>query len=320
MPTAAEDQLGHWIFISSKSCAISSWFSSKAIRIKAATPFPPTELDGLHVIASVQVGKGESPEFLQPWLAYTHEEIDLGSLSREDIKAWLKENTELAALADSTETLEKLDEKTDGCPLYLEHLFAELLKNERPATEIIAASPRGFTEYVRRQYDLLTRSEAAQSRAVREVLPLLAAARGELDLTDLAALTGVEAESIRHLPWQVERWIGKANLEHFEDLRRRLFGRLNHEFSAFRGILSFANGSRIIAGHFQNEKDIDAYLGLEYDVIGIEEATTLTARKCAGARESLRASAQTETTTNQSNLWANFYLAVLSGFVLVNKS
>ena len=75
------------------------------------------------------------------------------------------------------------------------------------------------------------------------------------------------------------RKVGKANLEHFEDLRRRLFGELPHEFSAFRGILTFANGSRIIAGHFQNEKDIDAYLGLEYDVIGIEEATTLTARK-----------------------------------------
>ena len=75
------------------------------------------------------------------------------------------------------------------------------------------------------------------------------------------------------------RKVGKANLEHFEDLRRRLFGKLGHEFSAFRGILSFNNGSRIIAGHFQNEKDIDAYLGLEYDVIGIEEATTLTARK-----------------------------------------
>ena len=75
------------------------------------------------------------------------------------------------------------------------------------------------------------------------------------------------------------RKVGKANLEHFEDLRRKLFDRLPHEFSAFRGILSFANGSRIIAGHFQNEKDIDAYLGLEYDVIGIEEATTLTSRK-----------------------------------------
>jgi hypothetical protein len=75
------------------------------------------------------------------------------------------------------------------------------------------------------------------------------------------------------------RKVGKANLEHFEDLRRRLFNRLPHEFSAHRGILTFANGSRIIAGHFQSEKDVDAYLGLEYDIIGIEEATTLTARK-----------------------------------------
>lgn len=75
------------------------------------------------------------------------------------------------------------------------------------------------------------------------------------------------------------RKVGKANMENFEDLRRRLFGNLKHEFSAYRGVLSFANGSRIIAGHFQAEKDIDAYLGLEYDVIGIEEATTLSSRK-----------------------------------------
>ena len=67
--------------------------------------------------------------------------------------------------------------------------------------------------------------------------------------------------------------------EHFEDLRQRLFGELKHEFSGYRGLLTFPNGSRIIAGHFQAEKDIDAYLGLEYDVIGIEEATTLSPRK-----------------------------------------
>jgi hypothetical protein len=75
------------------------------------------------------------------------------------------------------------------------------------------------------------------------------------------------------------RKVGKANMENFEDLRRRLFGALPHEFSAYRGVLKFRNGSRIIAGHFQAEKDIDAYLGLEYDVIGIEEATTLSSRK-----------------------------------------
>ena len=75
------------------------------------------------------------------------------------------------------------------------------------------------------------------------------------------------------------RKVGKSNLESFEDLRRRLLTRVPHRWLASRATLIFPNGSRIIAGHFQCESDIDAYLGLEYDVIGIEEATTLTARK-----------------------------------------
>ena len=94
---------------------------------------------------------------------------------------------------------------------------------------------------------------------------------GQIGVDDCQRVPGLKTLLLRK--------VGKANLEHFEDLRRKLFTRLPHEFSAFRGILTFANGSRIIAGHFQCEKDIDSYLGLEYDVIGIEEATTLTARK-----------------------------------------
>lgn len=75
------------------------------------------------------------------------------------------------------------------------------------------------------------------------------------------------------------RKVAKANLENLQDLRIRLFGQVAHSFAASKGILTFANGSKIIAGHFQNEKDIDQYLGLEYDVIGVEEATTLASRK-----------------------------------------
>jgi len=96
----------------------------------------------------------------------------------------------------------------------------------------------------------------------------------------LLAQMGVDdCQRVPGLKCLLLRKVGKANMENFEDLRRRIFGKLSHEFSAYRGVLSFANGSRIIAGHFQNEKDIDAYLGLEYDVIGIEEATTLSSRK-----------------------------------------
>src|SRR5690348_5172215 len=95
----------------------------------------------------------------------------------------------------------------------------------------------------------------------------------------LAQMGADDCQRVPGLKCLLLRKVGKANVEHFEDLRRRLFGGLKHEFSAYRGLLTFANGSRIVAGHFQAEKDIDAYLGLEYDVIGIEEATTLSNRK-----------------------------------------
>ncbi|HOF71951.1 MAG TPA: terminase family protein [Verrucomicrobiota bacterium] len=95
----------------------------------------------------------------------------------------------------------------------------------------------------------------------------------------LAQMGADDCQRVPGLKCLLLRKVGKANMEHFEDLRRRLFIGLAHEFSAYRGVLTFGNGSRIIAGHFQAEKDIDAYLGLEYDVIGIEEATTLSSRK-----------------------------------------
>ena len=96
----------------------------------------------------------------------------------------------------------------------------------------------------------------------------------------LLAQMGVDdCQRVPGLKCLLLRKVGKANTEHFEDLRQRLFMRLKHEFSAYRGILVFANGSRIIAGHYQSESDIQHYLGLAYDVIGIEEATTLTNRK-----------------------------------------
>src|SRR5215510_2614635 len=83
----------------------------------------------------------------------------------------------------------------------------------------------------------------------------------------LAQMGADDCQRVPGLKCLLLRKVGKANVEHFDDLRRRLFIGLKHEFSAYRGVLTFANGSRIIAGHFQNERAIDAYLGLEYDVI-----------------------------------------------------
>ena len=86
------------------------------------------------------------------------------------------------------------------------------------------------------------------------------------------------------------RKVGKAVRESFEDLRGKLLWNVPHNYNRAEGILSFPNGSRIILGHFHNESDIDSYLGLEYDVIGVEEATTLSVAKYKAIRTCNRTS------------------------------
>src|SRR3954447_10748454 len=58
----------------------------------------------------------------------------------------------------------------------------------------------------------------------------------------LAQMGADDCQRVPGLKCLLLRKVGKANMEHFEDLRRRLFGGVKHEFSAYRGVLSFANG------------------------------------------------------------------------------
>ena len=128
----------------------------------------------------------------------------------------------------------------------------------------------------------------------------------------LAQMGADDCQRIPDLKCLLLRKVGKANLENFEDLRRRLFHLLNPDFTTSRGQLLFANGSRIILGHYQCEKDIDSYLGLEYDVIGIEEATQLTARKYEDISTCCRTSKtnwrpRIYSTTNPGNVGHQWY-------------
>lgn len=75
------------------------------------------------------------------------------------------------------------------------------------------------------------------------------------------------------------RKTGKKAKESFEDLRQRVLRGVPHEYTASNGEVHFPNGSRIILGHYKDERNIEDYLGIEYDVIAIEESTTLTASK-----------------------------------------
>src|SRR6185436_12390923 len=83
----------------------------------------------------------------------------------------------------------------------------------------------------------------------------------------------------------------KTNREGFEDLRHKVFINLQYTYNVSSGVVQFANGSRILIKHFQHEKELsDSFLGMGYDIIAIEEATTLTESKINDLQTCLRTS------------------------------
>lgn len=85
------------------------------------------------------------------------------------------------------------------------------------------------------------------------------------------------------------RQTGLASQESFDDLVSKVVqGHVRYK-KTLNGI-RFENGSRIRFGGFKTEKDIDKYVGIEYDVIIVEELTQLTESKYEKLRGSLRTS------------------------------
>lgn len=66
--------------------------------------------------------------------------------------------------------------------------------------------------------------------------------------------------------------------------------RIPHNYREQAGTIEFTNGSYILVKHFKDEKDIDNFLGQEYDVIAAEELTTFTHDKWKNLMTCLRSS------------------------------
>jgi PBSX family phage terminase large subunit len=86
------------------------------------------------------------------------------------------------------------------------------------------------------------------------------------------------------------RKVQKAARESFEDIVQNIFTGIDLIYTASPPRIKFPNGSRIIMGGFNNESEIDNYLGIEYDLIAIEEASQLSENKIEMLKGSLRSS------------------------------
>lgn len=96
----------------------------------------------------------------------------------------------------------------------------------------------------------------------------------------LAQVVIDDCQRMRGLKFLFLRKVLKAARESFDDLRRKVLMGVDHEYNRNEGLLVLPkNDSRVVLGHYQNEKDIDAYLGIEYDGVAVEEGTQLSEAK-----------------------------------------
>lgn len=85
------------------------------------------------------------------------------------------------------------------------------------------------------------------------------------------------------------RQTGTAAQESFEDLISKvILAKIPYQYIG--STLHFPNKSRILMGGFYREQDITKYVGIEYDLIAVEELNQLTQRKLDLLRGSLRTS------------------------------
>lgn len=101
---------------------------------------------------------------------------------------------------------------------------------------------------------------------------------------------GDDCQRLPGLKVLILRKILKGAAEQFDDMRRKLLSNLRHEWRAQKGELSFGTGSRVIIGHYKDERDIDKYMGIEYDVINVGEATQLPYSRIQAIKGCLRTS------------------------------
>lgn len=119
----------------------------------------------------------------------------------------------------------------------------------------------------------------------------LGGARGPGKSHAILAQAGLDdCQRVQGLKGLFLRQTGLAAKESFDDLIEKVIrGHVPYEKTG--NLLKFPKtGSRILLGGFKNEKDIDKYIGIEYDFIIVEELNQLTEEKYTKLRGSLRTS------------------------------
>lgn len=186
----------------------------------------------------------------------------------------------------------------------IEHYIGQAVQAGVPRDQIENFIRAG---YIAQPMQLLFHAQAREAdRATGPRLIGLGGSRGPGKSHAIMAQVGLDdCQRIPGLKVLFLRKVKRTAAESMEDLTSRIFQLVPHTYR--EGKITFPNGSRILIGGFKDESDIDTYLGIEYDVIVIEEATLLTRIKRDYVEGSLR--------TSKSNWRPRMYLSTNPGEV-----
>ena len=179
--------------------------------------FPTALPPNVFIIASARKFEEEERDYFSGW-TNNEKHICLNHLTKEAIADWLRETgkSELVSLAQDETFVAQVCDRTERIPLFLKYLIDELVEvaqqgEESAIRKTLEATPKGFPEYIRQQYQALDRLEDWHSRRdLRKIFYFLTIAKGELSSDDLVKLMG---ESPVGLPWRVRRWFKIRLLE-----------------------------------------------------------------------------------------------------------
>ena len=99
-----------------------------------------------------------------------------------------------------------------------------------------------------------------------------------------------DCQRVPGLKWLYLRSVGKSARESFEDFIAKAMPGMMQYYVRARSALELPNGSRVLLGGFRNERDLDLYLGIEYDGIAIDDAHLISKAKYDLVRGSQRTS------------------------------
>lgn len=109
----------------------------------------------------------------------------------------------------------------------------------------------------------------------------------------LAQIFCDDCQRVSELKFLVLRKVGRANKEQINDFRKKLLSQIEHKYREQQSTIEFTkSGSLVVLGNFKDERDIDKYLGLEYDGIHIVESNQITLTKKMNILSCLRTNKQ----------------------------